>query len=95
MTLLLWVIARPVAASLGMPEATAVIRVLALSFVVSGLSFVPIVSLRKRLRYDAIAGIWAASTLAGALCSVALALAGAGYLSIVAGQVVGALSTFL
>lgn len=93
MLLLLWVSAGPLASMLGSPQASPVIRLLSVTFLLSALSFVPMVRLRKELKYDAIAVVWIASTLLGAICSIVLALGGAGYWSIVAGQVVATLTT--
>jgi O-antigen/teichoic acid export membrane protein len=95
MTFALWLCAAPIAGMLGTPGATPVIRVLASTFVLSALAFVPMVSLRKRVRYDAIGKVWVTSTLFGSACSISLALLGAGYWSIVLGQVVSALAVFV
>lgn len=91
MLVLLWVLAAPLATLLGSPQAVPVVRVMSLAFLFSAFSFLPLVRLRKSLRYDAIARIWVISTLAGAGCSILLALGGAGYWSIAVGQLVASL----
>jgi lipopolysaccharide exporter len=92
--LLLWSLAGPLAKVLDSPQAVPLIRLMSVTFVITALSFAPIIRLRKSLRYDSIARIWAFSTLAGAICSIILALAGAGYWSIALGQVASSLVSF-
>jgi teichuronic acid exporter len=90
---LLWLLASPLASALGTPKAVPIIRLLSLTFLSTALSFAPIVWLRKTLRYDLIARTWVAGTFSGALCTILLALGGAGYWSIAIGQVVASAAT--
>jgi O-antigen/teichoic acid export membrane protein len=95
MMILLWVLARPLAAILQTPDAIPIIRLLSLTFLTSALSFVPSVRLRKALHFHSIAQVWVWSTLAGGLCSIILALTGAGYWSIAIGQVAANLASLI
>lgn len=95
MMFVLWVLAAPLAEILGSPQAVPVIRVMAGTFVLTAFTFVPLVTLRKSLRYDTVARIWVLGTLAGSVSSVIMALLGWGYWSIAIGQVIDGLVSFL
>jgi lipopolysaccharide exporter len=93
--LLLWILSPKIAEILGTANAAPVLRLLSVTFGISAFAFPPSIRLRQSLRYDAIAQIWVLSTLAGALSTIVLALAGMGYWSIALGHVISSLVTFV
>lgn len=70
-----------------------VIRVLSLNYIVNGLWFIPRVLLTRELNYGKLSAIQLVSALVTSASSLALALTGFGYWSIVAGSMFGNVAT--
>jgi O-antigen/teichoic acid export membrane protein len=69
------------------PAVAMVLRVLALNFLIGALAFTPITLMTRALDYRAISMAQILSTIASGIVSIGLALGGAGYWSIVVGNV--------
>ena len=88
-TLVLWVLAPHIASLLGSPDATAPIRVISLSVLVSGLAAVPNALLVRSFRQDRLAICHVTTFVASTTSVILLALAGGGALALSAAQVIG------
>jgi len=81
--LLVWVAAPYVTIFYGRGEVTLLLRVSALSFIISGLRVVPMGLLRKELRFGRYATLDATWSVASGILAIALAFMGAAYWSLV------------
>ena len=74
------------------PAVTAALRVLSLNFAIGALAFIPATLLTRALNYRAISMAQILSTIASGIVAIGLALNGAGYWSIVLGNVAATLT---
>jgi lipopolysaccharide exporter len=74
------------------PAVSAAMRVLSLNFVIGALAFIPTTLLTRALDYRAISMAQILSTIASGIVAIGLALNGAGYWSIVLGNVAATLT---
>ncbi len=79
------------AAAMGDPDATGVVRILALNVLVSGVVATPAALLQRHFRQDRRMLIDQLNTWVGALTSIGLAVGGAGAMSLAAGRLAGSL----